>query len=64
MLPDVVRSYKQSKGLRTLKVTSMRTIADILNGVPMAKDVFCEVDKLLRIYFTIPVTTATHQDLP
>ena len=33
MIPDVVKSYKQSKRLRTLEVTSMRTIADILNGV-------------------------------
>lgn len=37
----------------------MRTIADILNTVPFAKRMFSEVDKLLRLYLTIPVTTST-----
>ena len=37
MLPDVVKTYKESQGLRKLEVTSVRTIAEILNGVPMTK---------------------------
>ena len=40
MLPDLVKAYKQSQGVNRLEITSMRTIADILNKVPMAKDVF------------------------
>ena len=59
MLPDVVKTYKESQGLRKLEVTSVRTIAEVLNGVPMTKQMFFEVDKLLRLYFTIPVTTST-----
>ena len=59
MLPDVVKTYKESQGLRKLEVTSVRTIAEILIGVPMTKQMFSEVDKLLRLYFTIPVTICT-----
>ena len=49
MLPDVVKAYKMSQGLSVLRVTSVRTIAEVMNGVPMAKDMFSEVDHLLRI---------------
>ena len=59
MLPDVVKTYKESQGLRKLEVTSVRTIAEVFNGVPMTKQLFSEVDKLLRLYFTISVTTCT-----
>ena len=31
----------------------------MLQTVPMAREMFSEVDKLLQIYLTIPVTTAT-----
>ena len=37
----------------------MRTITDLLNNVPLAKDMFSGVDNLLRIYFTMPITTCT-----
>ena len=59
MLPDVVKTYKQSQGLTRLEVTSERTIGDGKNGVLMAKDMFSEIDKLLHLYFTIPVTIRT-----
>ena len=59
VLPDVVKTYKQSQGLRKLEVTSVRTIAEVFNGVCMTKESFSEVDNLLHLYFTIPVTTCT-----
>ena len=31
----------------------------MLNSLPMAKDMFSEVDNLLHLYFTIPITTCT-----
>ena len=61
MLPDLIKSYKSAQGLAKLHVTSMRTLADILLAVPLAKEMFSELDKLLRIYFTIPITTATSE---
>ena len=59
MLPDVVKTYKQSQGLTRLEVTSERTIGDGINEVLMANNMFSEIDKLLHLYFTIPVTIRT-----
>ena len=59
MLPDLVSAYKTSLHVRLLKITSVRTICDMLQSVPIAQEMFCEVHKLIRIYLTIPVTTAT-----
>ena len=59
MLPDLASAYKQTENLKLLKISTIRTIADMLQKVPMANEMFGEVDKLVRLYFTIPVTTAT-----
>ena len=59
MFPDLVSVYKSSQHLKVLKVITICTICDMLQAVPMAREMFCEVDKLMRIYLTIPVTTAT-----
>ena len=58
-VPDLVNAFKESQKISRLQVTSMRTIAEILNTVPLAKAMFSEIDKLLRLNLTIPVTTAT-----
>lgn len=39
MLSDLVKAYKQSQGLTRLEITSVRTLAEILNGVHMSKDI-------------------------
>ena len=59
MLPDLVKTYKTSQGLSRFTVTKVRTIADMLLDVPSAKSLFSEIDHLLRMYFTIPISTAT-----
>ena len=59
MMPDLVKTFKQSQGLNTLKVTSVRTVPDILNHVPLAKNMLSEVGNLVHLYFTIPITTCT-----
>ena len=41
------------------KVTHARTIANALIENNLVKGMFSEVDKLLRLYFTFPVTSAT-----
>ena len=41
------------------KVTSIRTIAEAMNTSDIYKTMLCEVNKLLQLYFTFPVTTAT-----
>lgn len=59
MLPDLVNTFKRSQNLPKLTVTKVSTIADMLVTVPMAKDVFSEIDKILWLYLTISVITCT-----
>ena len=58
MLPDLISTYNQSNKAIT-KVTSVRTIAEMLIVVANSKSFFWEICKLVRIYFTIPIFTAT-----
>ena len=70
VLPDLLNSCPDIAS----KVTRVRTLANMLAAAPLASSMFSEVDKLVRIYPTIPVTTATgrkvlfcrpmHQNLP
>ena len=71
VLPDLLNSCSDIAS----KVTRVRTLANMLAAAPLASSMFSEVDKLVRIYLTIPVTTATawgkvpfcrpmHQNLP
>ena len=59
MLPDLVSAYKSSQALRNFQVTKMKSIADMMLKVPSAKCLFTEIHNLLKIYFTIPISTAT-----
>ena len=59
MLPDLVKAAKETPKLKALKkVTSVRTVAEMMTSVPMSSRLFSERHKL-RIYLTLPVTTAT-----
>ena len=55
MLPDLVRSCPEI----AKEVTRVHTRANLLATAPLASSMFSEVDKLVRIYLTLPVTTAT-----
>ena len=59
MLPDLIKSYRSSQDLPHLTVTSLRTLCEIFLALPLSKEMLSEVDALLRLYFTIPITTAT-----
>ena len=41
------------------KVTNVRTIAEVMSENTNIQDMLSEIDKLLKIYFTFPVTSAT-----
>ena len=43
------------------KVTSVRTICDAMNAQTMYKSMLSEVHKQLRLYLTVPITTATSE---
>ena len=48
-----------SGSIPVTKVTNVRTIAEAMNTSDIYKGMLSEVDKLLKLYFTFPVTTAT-----
>ena len=58
MLPDLVKSYVL-EGKQITKVTTIRTLCDVLNAFPIVKDMLSEVHSLLILYMTIPVTSST-----
>ena len=59
-LPLCVELVRQA--LPTVKqVTSVRTICEAMNSNPVYKLLFCEVHNLLRLYWTVPITTCTSE---
>ena len=56
MMPELINVFKTKK---VKKVTTVRTICDMMNNTAISKVMFSEVDKLLKIYLTVPMTTAT-----
>ena len=61
MLPDLVKTRNQQEADSTpiVRVTNVRTVADILNQVSISKTMLSEVSHLLQIFFTVPVSTCT-----
>lgn len=61
MLPDLVAEVRKTSpafsGLNS--VTNVRILIDIVNTSPLSVGIFSEVAKFLKIFLTIPVTTAT-----
>uniref|UniRef100_H3A554 HAT C-terminal dimerisation domain-containing protein n=1 Tax=Latimeria chalumnae TaxID=7897 RepID=H3A554_LATCH len=57
MMPETLK--ESAKGNKIKKVTSIRTISDAMNVVLVSKRLLPEVHKLLRLHYTVPVTTAT-----
>jgi hypothetical protein len=59
MLPDYFSTINKQKNLGLKKITKIATVCELLNTQQVAKAMFCEYSKLLSLYLTIPVTTAT-----
>ncbi len=58
MLQDLVKNTPLD-GRPVKRVTKIQTICQVFNAAPYAKSLYSEVDALLKIFLTIPVTTAT-----
>lgn len=56
MLPDVIKTALEGSIKR---VTNVRTIADAMLKSEIYQNMLSEVNKMLTLYFTFPVTTAT-----
>ena len=61
MLPNLVqtRNSLRRDQLAITKVTSVRTIANVLTEVEVGKAMLPDVVALVKIYYILPVTTAT-----
>ena len=61
MLPDVirVRNQKLENNLPITKVTNVRTICSIMAEISLGKEMLSEVVRLIKLFYTIPVTTST-----
>ena len=63
MLPGLIKTYNQNQHNITIKeVTLISTLCDVIrfnDTISVSKTMLSEVFKLLRIFLTIPVTTAT-----
>ena len=59
MLPDLVRAVGEKTDVTITKVTSVRTLCQVINTAPVNKNLFSEVHKLWTLYLTVPVTKAT-----
>ena len=61
MLPSLLqaRNKKHAGGPPIRRATKVRTCADVLNDTEMGKALIPQVVALLKLYFTLPVTTAT-----
>ena len=53
MFPDVMKQEPKIK-----EITKISTICQVLVGNPPIKKLLSEVDKLLKLYLTVPVTSA------
>ena len=58
LLPDVLKTYEEHKmGIK--KVTMVKTVCEMFNVCKFPKTMLSEVDKVLRLYLTLPLTSAT-----
>ena len=59
MLQDLVVTANEDFGMGLKKVTSVNTVCEVFNKCSFARKMMSEVDRLLSLYLTIPMTTAT-----
>ncbi|CAF2033434.1 unnamed protein product [Rotaria magnacalcarata] len=59
MIPDCFSVINLENNFGIKKITKIQTICDLLNVQFVGKCMFCEYTTLIRLYLTVPVTTAT-----
>ena len=59
IISDFFKSVISTKQMKIKQITKMSTICEVLNSVDIGKQMFPEYHKLIKLYLTIPVTTAT-----
>ncbi|CAF4393680.1 unnamed protein product, partial [Rotaria magnacalcarata] len=59
MISDFFKAAINTNQMKIKQITKISTVCEILNTRKIGKEMFQEFDKLIRLYLTIPVTTAT-----
>ena len=59
MLPDLVKTANEKHNMGIRRVTSINTLCEVFEKCSFAKTMLSEVSKLLRIYLTVPLSSAT-----
>ena len=59
MIADFCRTVIHDKQVGIIKITRISTIIDVMNEQPFGKTMFHQYNRLLHLYLTVPVTTAT-----
>ena len=57
MLPDLVKCSNAAVPIK--QVTKLETLCNVMVENPNNRNLFSEIDKLLRLYLTVPATSAT-----
>ena len=59
MMPELVKAANQKSSIKIREVTSLSTVCDMMNETSIGKVMFSEVHQLIRLYLTVPMTSAT-----
>lgn len=59
MLPDLLKTENEKRTTPIKTVTQVATICELFNSNPFAKTMLSEIHKLIIIYHTVPMTSAT-----
>ena len=59
MIYEFLKSVINTNQMKIKQITKISTICETLNLCNVAKQMFREFDKLIKLYLTIPVTTAS-----
>jgi len=59
MFADFCRTVIHEKQMEIVKITKISTIIGIMNEQAIGKTMFHQYNRLLHLYLTVPVTTAT-----
>ena len=63
MIYDFFKSVINTNQMKIKQITKILTICEILNSWNVGKQMFREFDKLIKLYLTLPVTTATAEHI-
>ena len=61
MLPDLIRIRNTTTDVPLKKVTNVKIISQMLSEVHMGQELFSQIAWLLKVFFTIPLTTYVYR---